>query len=222
MVLFWPKKGGSGEGKLVRALSQAMVMRGKCKLLTTWECMKELMLRCAVELANIWIPVQVCCIFQTRDFLGNFRQGCTCVPRCKAFLPTWSNYLKTPLTKLILIPVAQLILSWPSLSNLMLKSQPFNGQVMSLRRKSVRGEVIDWTKIGLAIQCESCICWKNSITFTWKEWHSQWKGWHQMFGPCWISSSWVTEHSATLSLSWLNGRVPRAVGNSSCYCYKMQ
>ena len=38
-------------------------------LLTAQECTKELMLHCAVKLANIWIPIQVCCSFQTRDFL---------------------------------------------------------------------------------------------------------------------------------------------------------
>ena len=73
--LSWPKKGGSREGKLVRAFSQMMVMRGKCKLLTAQECAKELMLCCVVGLADIWIPIQDWCSFQTRDFLTETAQN---------------------------------------------------------------------------------------------------------------------------------------------------
>ena len=67
---------------------QAMATRGKCMVgwrpldphgarshdcvcgvATHRECARELTLRCAAEVTDVWIPVQVCHTFQTRDFL---------------------------------------------------------------------------------------------------------------------------------------------------------
>ena len=42
---------------------------------TTGECVKELMLCCVVDVTDIQIPVQVCCTFQTRDFLHKSRKN---------------------------------------------------------------------------------------------------------------------------------------------------
>ena len=62
---WWGHYHGNGDEREMHSLvGQRIDM-----LLTAWECAKELMLRCAVELADVRIPVQICCSFQARDFL---------------------------------------------------------------------------------------------------------------------------------------------------------
>ena len=40
-----------------------------CGVATNRGCARELTLRCAAEVTDVWIPVRVCRTFQTRDFL---------------------------------------------------------------------------------------------------------------------------------------------------------
>ena len=46
-----------------------------CAVATHRECARELTLRCAAEVTEVWIPVQVCRTFQTRDFLHGWSLG---------------------------------------------------------------------------------------------------------------------------------------------------
>ena len=81
-----------------------MVTRGKCKLLTAQECMTELMLHCAAELANIQIPIQVCHSFQTRDFLPCLGLQIRPCLTCKQTLP--QHIYKMPILTVLISQIS--------------------------------------------------------------------------------------------------------------------